>query len=542
MSFIPFMLFSNTLVAVCLAGLAFASRLLKRPALTHVLWLLVLLKLLTPPVIQVFVPSNFHPLPVATLPENIAPALEVERIPPADPTPMHSIQSPSNQPIPIPHVLTTKHLVNHLPAILLTAWLLGSCLVATLIASRLLRFHRLLKLAHPPSVAVAAELRRIAELMSIRNTPKLLLLDAPITPMLYCLAQLPILILPDSLFNRLTADQRQTVLAHELAHLMRRDHWVRWIETLATIVFWFHPLLWIARRQLRQSEELCCDAWVIQTLPDARRSYATAIVDTLEHSSTNTPACACGIGRIKNIKRRLHMILSNTQPKAMSRLARFVLVTLLLILPVVPVRAADENSDDKERIAQLEKRVKELESRLAAAEKKVDPRAADPAAATREQIDAQIAKARERMRADRKSHNAEDLEECEQLYQVANRQWRTPQAKESLAKMLEKYSDMNRTGCALVYMGQMSAGDKKVEYLQKSIDKFSDCYYGDGTQVGPWARALLGWHYQENNQPDKAKELFEQIKKDYPDAIEHQGHLLVKVIEANDKTTTQPGK
>ncbi len=236
------------------------------------------------------------------------------------------------------------------------------------------------------------------------------------------------------------------------------------------------------------------------------------------------------------------MILLQTQSKRITRHALLVLVGTLLVLPVVPGCAADKTSQDRERIAQLEKRIKELEGRLAATEKKVDPQAANPAAAAREQIDAQIGKARQRMRADRNTHNAEELEECEQLYQVANRQWRTPQAKLSLQKMLEKYSDMNRTGCALVYMGQMTTGDKKVEYLQKSIDKFSDCYYGDGTQVGPWARALLGWHYQENGRGDKAKEMFEQVKKDYPDAIEHQGRLLVKLIDANQKTTAQPAK
>jgi beta-lactamase regulating signal transducer with metallopeptidase domain len=538
MSFLTLMLFSNTVFAMGLALLAMASRLLRRPALTHVLWLLVLLKLLTPPVIQVLFPSNFRPLPASSLPAYPSAAQEdVATATVADAPVAVAVKQPIPA-SPAQPAVALRDLIRHLPMTLVGFWVGGSALAASMIAFRLVRFHRLLKLAHAPSPALAAELHRTAELMSIRNCPALLLLDAPITPMLYCISRKPVLVLPASLFERLTSDQRQTVLAHELAHLVRRDHWVRWIEALATIVLWFHPLLWLARRQLRQSEELCCDAWVIQTLPEARRSYATAIVDTLENSSADAPACACGIGGMKDLQRRLQMIFSNTPPKAMSRLAKVVLVTLLLILPVVPVRAADEPSSDKERIEQLEKRIKELEARLAAAEKNADPAASDPAAAPRAHVEAQIAKARERMRADRKKHSADEIEECEQLYQVANRQWRTPQAKESLQTMLDKYADMNRTGCALVYMGQMTTGDKKVEYLRKAIDDFSDCYYGNGTQVGPWARALLGWHYQENGEPEKAKMLFDEIKEKYPDAIEHHGKLLVKVVEAS--AATQP--
>ena len=178
----------------------------------------------------------------------------------------------------------------------------------------------------------------------------------------------------------------------------------------------------------------------------------------------------------------------------------------------------------------------------AADEKKPEAPADNPAAATREHRDKLIAKARARMRQDRQKYSADQLTECEELYQVANKNWRTPQAKESLAKMLEKYPDVNRTGCALVYMGQMSKGEDKEKYLKQSIKDFDGCYYGNGVQVGPWARMLLAWHY-EKTKPDEAKALLEEVKKNYPDSIDHRGNLLVKIIEQSEAAAaTQPAK
>src|SRR5688500_18556086 len=203
------------------------------------------------------------------------------------------------------------------------------------------------------------------------------------------------------------------------------------------------------------------------------------------------------------------MVHSRRSPKCLAMSLRFVLVTSLLFMPALPVRAADQKASDSakdQRIAQLEAHVRQLEEHVKQlkallaeiGDKKGGGKPLATISATREQRDALILKARHRARQDRNKHSAEELQECERLYQVANKNWRTPEAKTSLETMLAKYSDVNRTGCALVYMAQMSAGEEKEKYLKQAIEKFSDCYYLNGVQVGPWARALLGYYYQES--------------------------------------------
>jgi len=121
------------------------------------------------------------------------------------------------------------------------------------------------------------------------------------------------------------------------------------------------------------------------------------------------------------------------------------------------------------------------------------------------------------------------------LYQVANRQWGTLEASNSLQTMIQKYPDIDRTGCAVLYVAQMTQGDERAAYLQDCIDKYNDCFYGDGVQVGAYARFLLAEDYQSNGETDKAKALFNEIKTRYPDAIDHSGNLLMDDLKANKR-------
>ncbi len=141
-------------------------------------------------------------------------------------------------------------------------------------------------------------------------------------------------------------------------------------------------------------------------------------------------------------------------------------------------------------------------------------------------VNTQRAKAQERMAKDIDRYTREQLREIETLYQVANKNWQTEKAKESLEKLIQEYKKANRTGCAVLYLGQMSEGDEKLNYYKYAIENHSNCYYGDGVQVGAYARFLLAHYYKQINEDEKAAKLVKELKKDYPDAIDHRGNLL----------------
>jgi len=201
----------------------------------------------------------------------------------------------------------------------------------------------------------------------------------------------------------------------------------------------------------------------------------------------------------------------------------------VIIILLASFVATSAMAHDRLKLTALEKRVNELEARVAALESSTAPAVARMNA--EERVDAQRQKARQRMREDSSVYSREQLREIESLYQVANKKWKSQEGKDSLKQLIDKFDKANRTGCALLYLGQMSQGKEKEEYLQKAIDGFSDCYYGDGVQVGAYARYYLAYHFKEIGKEEEAEALFKEIAGKYPDAIDHKGRFLADRID-----------
>src|SRR5262249_51440857 len=139
----------------------------------------------------------------------------------------------------------------------------------------------------------------------------------------------------------LSFEQRSTLLLHELAHLRRRDHWVRLLEFVVLGLYWWNPLVWWARHELREVEEQCCDAWVVWAMPGAGRTYASALVECLDFLAEPAalPVGASGLGHVHDLKRRLTMILRGVTPCTLSAGGLLACLALSLVLPLWPTWA-----------------------------------------------------------------------------------------------------------------------------------------------------------------------------------------------------------
>jgi beta-lactamase regulating signal transducer with metallopeptidase domain len=351
------MLLGNAAVAIALALIALVAMRLGRPAVAHVLWLLVIVKLLTPPLWRVEVIADDARLDAreavivieagtadgTTSPEfTHTTAATVAESPVTRVTPRQT--PPAAHAVPVSPLFSPAPRVTTLcvPCLLAGVWTVGSFAWATITLIRIARFRRLLRASRPAAGDLSDEVAGVAARIGVRRVPELRLVDAAISPMLFFLGRRVQLVLPERLIEQMSRGQREGVIAHELAHLRRGDHWVRLLEMVATAILWWHPLLWLARRGLREAEEQCCDAWVVALLPDARRRYADALVDTLELVAARgltLPAGATGLGRIAHLQRRLTMILTMNAPKSLSASGKLALALLALaLLPMLPVR------------------------------------------------------------------------------------------------------------------------------------------------------------------------------------------------------------
>src|SRR5262245_16475597 len=342
---------TNAAAATALALVAVAVGLVvKSPAVRNALWVLVFIRLVLPPVwtIPLPVPAiDFDPAPAPTVaaapePMPILPPVPASESFVDDEWPVAASREDNGPagdvaaipqlipPAPGTAVLSPAPTTGGIPiwafAVLAGVWISGSLFVFGRSARRIVRFRRALRDALPAPAAIQEQAAALARAIGLRSCPPVLVVPGRVCPALWMpslFSRQAKLILPAGLLPLLDTGQRAAVLAHELAHLRRGDPWVRWLELVVCGLYWWHPLLGWFRRKLRETEEECCDMWVVSALR-GRRSYATALVETAAYLNGSvpvmSPALASGAGPVKNLQRRVTMIMRATWPARLTRL------------------------------------------------------------------------------------------------------------------------------------------------------------------------------------------------------------------------------
>ena len=116
----------------------------------------------------------------------------------------------------------------------------------------------------------------------------------------------PMVLVPASAFSSLTPEQIETVLAHELHHIGRRDHLLNMIQGFIEIALFFHPVTWWLSRQVRIERENCCDDASL-AVAGSPRSLAEALLslETLRspNITENSSLAATGGSLMQRISR-----------------------------------------------------------------------------------------------------------------------------------------------------------------------------------------------------------------------------------------------
>lgn len=119
----------------------------------------------------------------------------------------------------------------------------------------------------------------------------------------------PVIYLP----YRIGAKDLEYVIAHEQAHIRRRDHWWKPLGFALLSVYWFHPLLWAAYVLLCRDIEGACDETVIRGMEkEGRQGYSTALL----HCSIrrrSLAACPLAFGEV-GVKERVKAVMGYKKP------------------------------------------------------------------------------------------------------------------------------------------------------------------------------------------------------------------------------------
>ena len=103
--------------------------------------------------------------------------------------------------------------------------------------------------------------------------------DDAFGPMLIGILQ-PRIIVPASFDQLYAVQERELIIAHERVHRRRGDAQINALVVFLRCLQWFNPLAHVAAQLFRKDQELACDAGVIRQFPNARRSYADAMLKT----------------------------------------------------------------------------------------------------------------------------------------------------------------------------------------------------------------------------------------------------------------------
>ena len=126
----------------------------------------------------------------------------------------------------------------------------------------------------------------------------------------------PILLLPKGIDRRLTPEQLQAILAHELCHIRRRDNLAAAMHMSVEAVCWFHPLVWWIGARLVEERERACDEDVLRA-GNEPRTYAEGILQICKFYLESPVTCMSGVTGA-DLKKRIEGILAHPLTHSLS--------------------------------------------------------------------------------------------------------------------------------------------------------------------------------------------------------------------------------
>jgi TonB family protein len=212
----------------------------------------------------------------------------------------------------------------NLPPLLITLALAAWAAATLFFTARLFwRLHKTATLRRHAYIISAQEYPVLHNfLVTIPFPPQILVSQAVSGPAIIGILR-PALLLPPSFLDRTEPGDLEAALAHEAAHLRRRDYAKNLFYEILTLPIAWHPLAWLTRTRIAESREILCDHLAAR-VTQGPQAYARALLRLASQQSTRAPQPihAIGIFDTQSLERR---IMQLTQIQIRSTLTRRLL-------------------------------------------------------------------------------------------------------------------------------------------------------------------------------------------------------------------------
>ena len=211
--------------------------------------------------------------------------------------------------------------ISSLPTIALALWLAGILTLAVRWSAALLGLRAVARASRPMSLPFA---------IPVRST------SAAIEPGVFGIFH-PVLLLPSGIADRLSPSQFQAILAHELAHVRRRDNLWSTLHMLVEGLFWFHPLVWWIGARLADERERACDEAVLGGGNHAE-AYAESILAACKLCLESPLPCVSGVTGA-DLKKRIERIMTGRLTLGLTGPTKIAIAAAAVSVILLPIAA-----------------------------------------------------------------------------------------------------------------------------------------------------------------------------------------------------------
>jgi beta-lactamase regulating signal transducer with metallopeptidase domain len=221
------------------------------------------------------------------------------------------------------------HTQAFLPA-LAYAWLAGIAIAQGLLAVRLLRLRRFLRFTTPAPQDITAIVEELSGAIGLGRTPQVVCAD--ISSPLVAGGRSAILVVPRTLGETHPRAEMRALLAHELAHILRRDYSRNLLHLFATSLLWWHPGAWLIYARIRHERECATDEHAVR-LTGSAASLAHGLY-RLAGASITTEAIAVAAGS-SGLADRISRIAEPRHSRNWSTISPFLAGAFLALAAII---------------------------------------------------------------------------------------------------------------------------------------------------------------------------------------------------------------
>ena len=237
---------------------------------------------------------------------------------------------------------------NRLPAALLIIWAVGAAIFLT---RSLIQWRRIRHIARTGTrLEDGREVRILRTLEAsgagLNHPLPVVAAHTSLEPGVFGIMR-PRLLWPRAISDRLTDEQLEAVLAHEICHLRRGDNLAAVLHMVVQTIFWFHPLTWWIGSRLIDERERACDEDVIRR-GSARETYAESILKTCQFFVESPLPCVSGVTG-SDLKKRIEEIMTKDSVSTAGAWNKALLTLAGVVAFVTPVAVGALNPPPQTR-------------------------------------------------------------------------------------------------------------------------------------------------------------------------------------------------